>query len=345
MKTFLAYCRVSTDEQSINSSLNHQSESLRRLYDRSFFEGYNYVEERDSKSGGNQTERKLLDAVKNKLKEGDIIAVKYNDRFGRNTAEDLNLWNKIHDAKIRFFIDGREYTENDEYLFTNMQAFATQVRKTNKRNSLDGIKRLKESGRWVFKGTLLGYEIIKEGKVTRIKINANEAKIIRYLFDEYEKGRSLISITKEIESFGWRSRANKVLHAASLRRTLLHPIYCGFYNLKMEDEFKTHPQAIIGDNFTKIKSELYPPIISEKQWNKCLRSFRTIKRKNQSQFEYRYNAFPLTGLVRCKSCGSTYVHNFRKIRSGGFYEVYTAKHNKKETDCKTLCMNGTYFRF
>jgi len=94
-----------------------------------------------------------------------------------------------------------------------------------KDKSLKGIQKVKANGDWIFTGRMLGYQIIGIGSRRRVEIVPEEADIIRYLFEEYAKGRSINSITNSLNNLGRQTKSGNKFSLGTIRRTLKKPIY------------------------------------------------------------------------------------------------------------------------
>ncbi len=120
-----------------------------------------------------------------------------------------------------------------------------------------------------------GYTVDDKGYY---QINESEAEMIRYIFNEYEKGRSTMNLTRELLKRGKISSTNFV------RGILISEAYKGKSN-----EY--------GMNRT------YPQIISEEQFKKC----RDIAKSNNKKADKTNEVYFAKKLIKCVECGTHYI--------------------------------------
>jgi site-specific DNA recombinase len=138
------------------------------------------------------------------------------------------------------------------------------------------------------------------------QINDSEAEMIRYIFNEYEKGRSIMNIQRELLNRGKINSTNFV------RGILISEAYTGLSN-----EY--------GMNRT------YPQIISIEQFNKC----REIAKTNNKKADKANEIYFAKNLIKCVECGTHYI----AMKSSIMYLCY-GRYGKEaklrpETACKS----------
>ncbi len=339
MNTYYGYARVSTQGQSDNSI----EEQLEYLEMEAQKVGCPFKPVFEKASAKSVDGRDALLGIIAELEDGDIVGFKYNDRYGRDTAEDLNLLKLFNRKNVKVHIDGKFVDiENptDELTFTIMSAVATHERKLKKIKSIIGIKKKKEKGDWIFTGRLFGYRVVSRNGRDEVEIVEREAKILRDIFEEYAKGRSLRSIVKELNEKGERTREGKSFVEATVRRWILKPIYKGYYLIIGAGNKKGQEKILDYAELDLVKSKIYKPIVSEELWNSANRSYRTVHRTHSKQFEYKYAYYELGGILQCYHCEKTfgeiirYVHSYWK--SYGRYKAhgnYVHKTSNKNSKC------------
>lgn len=337
MGTYYGYSRVSTEEQS-DYSLQNQLKYLEVQSQSLNMEFSAYKE----KVSGKNSNRPQLTKVLSLLEEGDVLGVYDNSRLGRDTSENLKLAQQISSKGARLHINGSFVdleNPNHELMLTIESAVSTYQRKNQNLKSRIGIETKKENGEWIFTTGLLGYDVIFKGSQPVVSINEKEAEIIRFIFSEYQRRKSIKKITDEINRLGWRTRSGKPFNVATIRRYILKPIYMGYYLLtgagkrKGQEKVKVEPSNLV-------KSKYYPPIISEEDWWDVYNSYRGVRRKHARQFEYRWSYYPLSGIMRCGYCGSGFVHSWQKYPNGTTVGYYNNRTHKKDCETKEV---GTAF--
>ncbi len=186
---YYGYARVSTKEQSDNS-IDHQLKYL-ELRAKSLklpFEGYS-----EKESGKTFYDRTELQKIISIACDGDYLGVYDNSRLGRNTRESLEIVDKLLDKGIIVQISGQSFNKNsprERLILTIESAISEFYRMDQNLKSRAGIDIIKEKGEWIFTSKLYGYNLTPSKKSPVISINEKEAKIIRFIFNEYSKGKS-----------------------------------------------------------------------------------------------------------------------------------------------------------
>lgn len=259
--TYFAYARVSTTGQS-DSSISVQLAYLKIKADDLHLEFKPFHEKM---SGSSITPRTELNYIIAHAQKGDYIGVYDSSRLGRNTPESLALVSDFIKRGIKVQIGGRvldESSPRDELIFTIESAIAQFQLKEQKLKSLIGIDEKRKNGEWLFTGRLLGYDLEKDGNKLIAKINEDEAAIIRYIFEEYAKGKSINKITNDLVAKGYRTKDGDRFVAATVRRYIHKPIYKGFYKTEKCAKGIGQDKLSLKDS-SLIKSKYYLPIVSE----------------------------------------------------------------------------------
>lgn len=320
---YYAYARVSTVGQS-DASIDNQLKYL-TIQAEQLGMPYTLLSEKQS---GKDANRPVLQDILSKLQNGDVLGVYDNSRLSRNTSENLRLAQQIEDKGAKLQVNGKFIdinNPNDEMLLTIESAVSTYQRKNQNLKSRIGIETKKESGEWIFTSRMLGYQVTFVSGRPKVDVIESEAEMIRYIFNEYAKGKSILSITNQLNALGYRNRKGSQFSAATVRRYILKPIYMGYYLKEGGGPQKGQEKAKLTKD-DLIKSNHYPPIVSEKLWWEVHASYIGLKRNHSQQFEYRFRYYPLSSLVKCEY-GLTYSHSWEKRRNK-IYEVYTVRQHK-----------------
>ena len=201
-----AYCRVSTgDEEQINSY-----ESQKKYYDEKInsnslwvFAGI-YADEAitgtlDYKR--NEFMRMITDAMEGKF---DVIITKSISRFARNTLDTLKYVRKLKERKIAVIFEKENINTlemSGEFLLTILSSIAQQESESISGNVKLGLKMKKERGEIVGFKHCLGYDYDKDSH--EIKIQQDEAEIVRQIFNRYCEGAGSTIIARELTEAGF----------------------------------------------------------------------------------------------------------------------------------------------
>lgn len=201
-----AYCRVSTgDEEQINSY-----ESQKKYYDEKInsnslwvFAGI-YADEAitgtlDYKR--NEFMRMITDAMEGKF---DVIITKSISRFARNTLDTLKYVRRLKERNIAVIFEKENINTlemSGEFLLTILSSIAQQESESISGNVKLGLKMKKERGEIVGFKHCLGYDYDNDSH--EIKIQQDEAEIVRHIFNRYCEGAGSTIIARELTEAGY----------------------------------------------------------------------------------------------------------------------------------------------
>lgn len=205
------YCRVSTTHEDQAQSLSNQISYYRNMVNRRLdWELVDiYADEQSGKntSGRPQFKKMLEDCRNHKI---NLIITKSISRFGRNTAETLDVLNKLRTFLIDVFFETENIhtreTKND-FLISILQVAAQAESEARSNNIKWGITKGLESGKSkLYNRKCFGYQQDPDGNLI---ICEEEAETVRKVFDLYLNGFSVIVIIRELENLGIKSPAGK----------------------------------------------------------------------------------------------------------------------------------------
>jgi DNA invertase Pin-like site-specific DNA recombinase len=204
-----AYCRVSTmaDEQidSFKSQVAYYTSLIN-----SNPEWENAGIYADEGLSGTQADKrpqflKMVAAAMNG--QIDIILVKSLSRFGRNTVDNLNYIRafKEKNVAIRFEEEGIDTSkESGEIMITILSSCAQQEVQNTSEHVKTGLKMIMSRGQLIGYNGCLGYDYDKATK--SIKVNKEEAKIVRYIFSRYLQGAGTTVLARELTELGYKGK-------------------------------------------------------------------------------------------------------------------------------------------
>lgn len=258
------YIRVSTVEQAQEGySLPAQERTLRTYCD---LKGYtvHHVYADEGKSAKDikhrpQIQQLIKDGVQGKF---DVVVIWSITRFSRRLIDLCNTCETLGNRGI--------YLESFSEPFDSRTAIGRMIRdilgviaqwerETNSENVRLAMKERAMQGNRTI-SYMLGYDSIDGGG---LKINRKEAKIVRYIFDAYEKHRSFTTVAHLCEKRGYVGKKGNVLSPQSITVILTRFAYCGYYGW--------HRQPIKGD---------FTPIISIEQYNRVQAIIDSIGQKS-----------------------------------------------------------------
>ncbi|MBI5977638.1 recombinase family protein [Clostridium perfringens] len=313
-KLIAIYCRVSTEEQSENGySIDEQERLLEEWCKKMGYVIYKCYSDRGI-SGKNIKDRPALKELLSDAKEGKfdmVISWKIN-RVSRKLEDVLKIVNILEKNNITF----KSYSEPFEtdtpagrMQFQMMALIGEFERGTIAQNVKMGMIAKAKSGNWCG-GRVLGYDLVpnnspeeeKKGK-NKLEINEKEAEIVRFIFNEYSKGKGYKAITNKMNKLGYKTKKGNNFSVGSIRDILTNPVYIGEIRYNVRQNWSEKRRRNINPNPIRVKGK-HEAIIDRELWDKVQLILESKKGKPSRIYDGEY---PLTGILRCPKCGAGMV--------------------------------------
>ena len=313
-KLIAIYCRVSTEEQSENGySIDEQERLLEEWCKKMGYVIYKCYSDRGI-SGKNIKDRPALKELLSDAKAGKfdmVISWKIN-RVSRKLEDVLKIVNLLEKNNITF----KSYSEPFEtdtpagrMQFQMMALIGEFERGTIAQNVKMGMIAKAKSGNWCG-GRVLGYDLVpnnspeeeKKGK-NKLEINEKEAEIVRFIFNEYSKGKGYKAITNKMNKLGYKTKKGNNFSVGSIRDILTNPVYIGEIRYNVRQNWSEKRRRNINPNPIRVKGK-HEAIIDRELWDKVQLILESKKGKPSRIYDGEY---PLTGILRCPKCGAGMV--------------------------------------
>ncbi len=296
------YTRVSSQEQVDNgTSLESQSEQLEAFCKAQRWEIFNQYT--DPGFSGKDDHRPGLESLRRDSKAGyfEKVIVWRLDRLARNLRLILGIEAELREQDVALF-SMREMVDTSTSIgrtvFQVLGLTAEWERESIiSRTTTGRLQRLKE-GHWATGAAPYGYDYNKE--IKHLVINEPEAKVIRMIYDLYASGKSLESISDQLnkELISPRRKTAKGWYSTGIRQVLINPAYKGEAVVNRH----CHITDINKVDLSKAIRLAVPPLVSEDKWD--IAQSRLSNNKHLKATED--GVFTLQGLVRCGLCGCSY---------------------------------------
>lgn len=313
-KLIAIYCRVSTEEQSENGySIDEQERLLEEWCKKMGYVIYKCYSDRGI-SGKNIKDRPALKELLSDAKAGKfdmVISWKIN-RLSRKLEDVLKIVNLLEKNNITF----KSYSEPFEtdtpagrMQFQMMALIGEFERGTIAQNVKMGMIAKAKSGNWCG-GRVLGYDLVpnnspeeeKKGK-NKLEINEKEAEIVRFIFNEYSKGKGYKAITNKMNKLGYKTKKGNNFSVGSIRDILTNPVYIGEIRYNVRQNWSEKRRRNINPNPIRVKGK-HEAIIDRELWDKVQLILESKKGKPSRIYDGEY---PLRGILRCPKCGAGMV--------------------------------------
>lgn len=272
-------------------------------------------------------ERTQLGLLLDRLKKGDIIIVDDKTRFMRSlngSYLENALIQILKNKQIKLIsckegtIDFNSFT--DQFVFNLQSSINSNQLETQRQKSKASLKRLKDSGEYSASlGTAVGYKY--SGRKREIEVDKTNAPIVPFVFEQYLKGNSLLSICREINKKWGR---NVVVR--SIKNILNRVEYTGF----MYDS---------DNNLIKCKQTEGKELVDFQLWQQAQNLLNS--RKNQ-KFQLKKYPNHFTSMLKCGVCGS--VLKICINNHGKYFSFRCMNHTiRNQPNCKVSITSNTLY--
>jgi len=308
----VGYCRVSTDTSDQLNSLEMQKQ---------FFEEYAqknghhlvriYADE--GLSGTKTKNRKEFLRLMRDADNGlfDMVVVKDISRFARNTVDLLNSTRQLKALNIEtmFLTANMTVLGNSEFVLTIFGALAQEESANTSKRVKFGKQRNAEKGR--VPNIVYGYDKTK-GDYFNLKINEDEAKIIRRIFDMYiSEGHGAAKISIILNREGLRTKRNSAWSQNAISRILKNELYIGrIINGKEEiKDFLTGVRKAKDESDWMVVERPDLRIVDPEIFQKAQDTLDGRQKAFSTNRERHSNKHLFSTLIKCDDCG----YSFRRI--------------------------------
>lgn len=225
------YARVSTDHEdqatSYESQMRYYSEYINGRDDWEFVKMY-------SDEGISGTNTKLRTGFKAMVEDAlngkiDLIITKSVSRFARNTVDSLTTVRQLKEVGVEIYFEKENIWTLDskgELLITIMSSLAQEESRSISENVTWGLRKQFAEGKVHFPYTnVLGFKAGEDGAIV---VDQDEAKTVRYIFQQALIGKSPYHIAKNLTEQGIPSPSGKSQwNATTIKRMLRNEKYKG----------------------------------------------------------------------------------------------------------------------
>lgn len=309
-----AYCRVSTEKEAQIDSLEKQIEFFNEFTKKNGYELYKlYADEGISGKQikhRKQFQQMMVDA---KAKKFDKVVVKDVSRFARNTVDLLQSVRglKSYGVQVDFLNNGEVMEGGSEFILTILGAMAQQESANMSKRVKFGKDITAKKGR--VPNLVFGYDKIPDERYT-LKINEEEAKIIKEIFESYVyKGIGTTKIAWNLNDRGIRTKKTKSKWVqTSIVRMLKNPIYTGRVTNKKSEvtDFITGTRKELPEEEWIVVERPEMRIISDELFNRAQELLEQRSNEFKLNNKREKTEYVFSTLIYCKHCG----YSFRRIK-------------------------------
>jgi len=276
----------------------------------------------DNNTGGATLDRRALRRLMKLIEEGkiDVVVVNRLDRISRSLSQFLELmaFFEEHDVSL-VSVTQNINTSNamGRLMLQIIMSFAEFERELIRDRVTERMNAARMNGQFTGGPPVLGYNIKPEGR--ELEVDELEAIRVRDIFALYIELRSVKAVVLELRKREWKNkqwvtREGKVIGGSDFTTSTLHsllknPIYIGKVNLK-------------GTLYEGKQSD----IVAQKQFDQvqAILASNDVQKGNRNR--NNHDAL-LKGLLKCKACGTAFVHTGTKKKSK-YYRYYSCANKR-----------------
>ena len=199
-----AYARVSTGKDAMLHSLSAQVSYYSNMIQS--HSGWLYCGVfSDEAVTGTKRERdgfqRMIEECRNR--NIDLVITKSISRFARNTVTLLQTVRELKSLGVDVFFEEQNIhtmSADGELMMTILASYAQEESLSASENQKWRIRKGFENGELVNLRFLFGYEITPDG----VKVNEDEAAVVRELFARFNDGESMSSICRDLDARGYK---------------------------------------------------------------------------------------------------------------------------------------------
>ena len=317
------YGRVSTDEQAEEGhSLEAQEEKIVQHINNENWTLIGYF--CDPGYSGKNLERPDMKRLLSEIERENVDAVIVHklDRLTRDIG-DLYYLLKLFEKHNVQFVSITEKIDTSTamgrmFVFL-LGIFAQWYRENLAEEVRKGMEARVKKGLHAVTVPMYGYERTEDGKLV---VKEDEAKWVRWIFDQYLQGVGTTFIAKKLNAMGISRNRGAKWDQRKVMLTLRNIHYIG----------KVHWKSSTADEHERIiRDGEHEPIISPEIFEKVQRIIERRREGLMSRTSYEY---VFGGIIRCGKCGSLYKGKYNKLsKKSGIYRGYVCSYNERYGSC------------
>jgi DNA invertase Pin-like site-specific DNA recombinase len=319
-----AYCRVSTGDESQQTSFTKQNEFYRELIAGKSNWSMAGIYADEAISGTSRKRRKQFNQMMVDAKEGkmDYIITKSISRFARNTVDTLECVRELQrqNPPVGIYFEKENIDTLDakgELILTILSALAQEESRSLSDNIRWSFQKNFQKGKpHVNLKRMLGYDWDSEGNWI---IDEEQAGIVRYIFEQYQNGWTPGHIAAKLNELGYTTVNKNSWRADGVSYILRNEKYVGDCEMQkyVSESFLNHRYQINNGQAPRYYvTDHHPGIISRELWKQVQNRLRMEKweRESRAESENKSGGGVFSNL-KC-NCGGTYINTVyhRKIR-------------------------------
>ncbi|KRL38351.1 hypothetical protein FD20_GL001972 [Liquorilactobacillus uvarum DSM 19971] len=231
-----------------------------------------------------------------------MVVVWKNSRIARNTKDLLEMVDIFQRNGIGFTSVSEKIdldSAQGRFMFTITGTVSELERNNIAENVYLGAYKRAQEG-YATVGRVLGYKpgLDESGKKI-LNIEPREAKIIRLIFNLFDRGKGFRAIANELNQCGYRTKNRNVFSTIAVKNIIDNPLYVGKVRYAKYRNWDKKRRNGLNKKMVLVQGK-HEPIISQELWDRV-----EVRRKSTAKIPAwdHQGTNILTGLLRCPECG------------------------------------------
>ena len=294
---------MSTRYQIDKDSLPFQRKKLKEYCKLMGIDAFQIFED-DGYSAKN-TDRPHFQDMMNRVRAGEFshIIVWKVDRISRNLLDFAAMYEELKDHRVTFISMNEQFdtsTAIGEAMLKIILIFAELERNMTSERVTGIMLDRAENGLWNGARMPIGFRWNDETKYP--EPDPEEVKIVQFIFDEYEKTRSALQVTRYLNNNHVKSKRGGMWSSKLVHDIIRNPFYIGTYRYNLRESgrgpLKPESEWIIRENN-------HPAIIDKEQFDRCNRIMdENGTSRDVSEIRETVHTHVFAGKIICAVCGS-----------------------------------------
>lgn len=327
------YVRVSTRYQIDKDSLPFQRKKLKEYC--KFLGIDDFVIFEDDGYSAKNTDRPHFQDMMNRVRGGEFshVIVWKVDRISRNLLDFAAMYEELKDHRVTFISMNEQFdtsTAIGEAMLKIILIFAELERNMTSERVTGIMLDRAENGLWNGARMLVGYHWNPE---TKFPVpDPEEAKIVQFVFDEYERVRSCLKIARYLNNNHIKSKRGGQWTSKLIHDIIRNPFYIGTYRYNLREAgrgpLKPESEWIVRENN-------HQGIIEKEQFIRCNKIMdENGTSRDTSDLRARKYVHTFSGHLVCACCGANMIASKDSARSNGYRpSMYRCARRSRMLDC------------
>jgi len=343
IRTVAIYLRKSRDEEGTDALEKHR-ERLVEIADINQWKYTIYEEIGSSDTIEFRPQfKKLLEDIK--LRLYDAVLVVHTDRLTRGDMFEYGQMKRIFQESETLVSTPSEVIDYNErnVMHDIRHSLARYEYETIKQRLQDGKIGGAKKGYWTNGPAPYGYTYNHETK--RLDVNEEQAKIYRYIVEQYLDGKGIQKIAINLRLMQVKSPRGSYWQEATIKRLLHNPAFLGKMAYlrtsgSLHKNKKTQTFKINDEDQWIVVNDTHPALISQEEFDKVQ---YLLSQNQRIPVAARSGKQTLSGLVFCAKCGAAMTFNERQNKSGVVVSLKTCqKYSPEGIKCGNPGINASY---